>query len=102
MSEEWATIEELIKVLRSEARFVGAGHMGCDWSLLEDAADVIEALQARIAADGMAVVPVKPTEAMIAAAHVGDPLGCDVEPEDAKMIYERIWQFMLVAVRTKP
>lgn len=48
---------------------------------------------------GMAAIEAMrtPTEAMIRDGHLLDPLGCDVDDEDAAMIYTRIWGAMLSA-----
>jgi hypothetical protein len=57
----------------------------------------IIAYLAALEAEGFVMVPVEPTEAMLEAGHLRDPLGCDIEPNDAPMIYERIWEAMIAA-----
>ena len=50
-----------------------------------------------IEAAGLAIVPVDATEAMIDAGHTLDPLGCDIAPNEAPMIYKRIYRAMIEA-----
>lgn len=39
----------------------------------------------------------EPTPEMIQAGALGDPLGCDIDPENYELFYGRIWRFMLHA-----
>ena len=46
---------------------------------------------------GLAIVPKAATKEMIGAAYAGDPLSCDVDSEETKTVYTRIWEAMLRA-----
>ena len=54
-------------------------------------------LLAAIEAAGLCIAPREATEAMVESGHALDPLGCDIEPNEAQMIYAKIYRAMIDA-----
>ena len=49
------------------------------------------------APEGWQLVPKEPIPEMIKSGRISDPLGCDVEDEDADTVYRGVWFGMLAA-----
>ncbi len=94
--------DKLIEAMARSIALAAGAYEGpeFDWRAYEgEAQAALAAHEAWLEAQGIAVVPVEPTEAMIDAGHALDPLGCDVQPDSAGDIYGRIWFGMIQAAR---
>jgi len=87
-------VEELARAIWLD-RFRDEPWEGANTYDREDYRGHTRAMLSRLDALGLAIVPKEPSEAMIEAGHVGDPLACDVE--DAAAVYPRIYRAMLSA-----